>query len=119
MLNLGETSSRAMLLLLLRHYIDPDVAFRWLLWWEVWVALHLIVAWFMPGILKTLASPKRLPVPAQGVAQDAGRSQLQRLLSSAALPAYHVLMALVLPAATGVAAFGGAAQLVNVYDFWR
>ena len=108
-----------MCLLLLRLYIELDVALRWLLWWEVWVALHLIVAWFMPGILKTLASPKRLPIPALGVAQDAGRSQLQRLLSSAALPAYHVLMALVLPAAAGVAAFGGAAQLVSVYDFWR
>ena len=79
--------------------------------------LHLLVAWFMPGILRALAAPSRLPVPAQGAVSVAGKTWLHRLLSSAALPAYHVLMALVLPAATGTAAFGSPVQLLSLQTF--
>ena len=80
--------------------------------------LHLVVAWYMPGILKALAAPKRLPLPGSGADQGARKTPLQRMLSSAALPAYHILMALLLPAAIGVAAFGStatsASQLLGI-----
>lgn len=96
---------------------------RWLLGWEVWVLLHLLVAWFMPGVLKSLAAPRSLsPVHAQTAVAVENRTQLQRVLSSTALPAYHVLMALILPLAIGVSAFGSfsspaLAQLLNFYQF--
>ena len=85
--------------------------------WELWVTLHLLVAWFMPGILRALAAPSKLPLPAQGPISVAGKTRLHSLLSSAALPAYHILMALVLPAATGVAAFGSPVQLLTLQTF--
>ena len=81
--------------------------------------LHLLVAWFMPGILRALAAPSRLPFPAQGDMSVAGNTRLHRFMSSAALPAYHVLMVLVLPAATGVAAFGSPVQLLTLRAFLR
>ena len=90
---------------------------RWLLGWELWVTLHLLVAWFMPGILRALAAPSKLPLPAHGEMPMAGKTRLHSFLSSAALPAYHVLMALVLPAATGVVAFGSPVQLLTLQTF--
>jgi len=71
----------------------------------------------MPGVLKALAAPKELP--RAGVKPEAETTQLRRMLSSTALPAYHVLMVLLLPAATGVAAFGSAPQLSSIYNVWR
>ena len=91
---------------------------RWLVGWEVWVLLHLVVAWYMPRVLKALAAPKRLPIPGPGVESGPERTSVQKALSFVALPAYHVLMALVLPAAVGVAAFGSASQLLSFRNMW-
>ena len=73
----------------------------------------------MPGVLRALAAPKELPVPRAGAKPEAEKTQLRRMLSSIALPAYHVLMVLLLPAATGAAAFGSAPQLSSIYNVWR
>ncbi len=80
--------------------------------------LHLVVSWYMPRVLKALAAPKRLPIPGPGAEAGVEKTSVQKALSSAALPAYHVLMALLLPAAVGVAAFGSASQLLTFRNIW-
>ncbi len=94
-------------------------ACRWALAWEGWVLLHLLVAWSMPSFLAALARPPLdLPRPVNGMGAAGGEAEAQGwwLLLLVGMPAYHALMALVIPAGIGYAPFSSRLTAAHV---WR
>lgn len=77
---------------------------RWLLGWEAWVALHVLVAWFMPSVLRALAAqPQAGGVPGPGAHLRSAKGQ--KWVDWLGLPSYHVMMVALIPALVGYAPF--------------
>jgi len=95
--------------------LSNDVARRWLLGWEAWVALQLLVAWFMPSVLRVLARQ-----PAAGAAHVAaspvgGPRGRAKWAESLGMPMYHAVMVLLIPAAVGYAPFSRRLSMVHLW----
>ncbi|KAK9914760.1 hypothetical protein WJX75_000214 [Coccomyxa subellipsoidea] len=89
---------------------------RWLLGWEAWVALHLLVAWFMPSVLRALAARPHTGAGSGAIPPMGSASCRPKWVDWLGLPGYHAMMVLVIPALLGYAPFS---RRLSAGRLWR
>lgn len=83
----------------------------------MWVALHALVAWCMPSVLRALAAqPHASRALGQApVAAGAAKGQV-KWVDWLGLPLYHAMMVLIIPALVGFAPFSRRLSVRNLWD---
>lgn len=94
--------------------LSSNIAHRWLLGWEAWVALQLLVAWFMPSVLHTLARQPAAGATLSVAIAGGGPKGRAKWAQSLGLPIYHAMMVLLIPAAVGYAPFSRRLSMVHL-----
>ncbi|CAL8468718.1 g8258 [Coccomyxa elongata] len=90
---------------------------RWLLGWEMWVALHALVAWCMPSLLRALAAQPYASRALGQAALTAGAAKGRvKWVDWLGLPLYHAMMVLIIPALVGFAPFSRRLSVQNLWD---
>lgn len=83
----------------------------------MWVVLHALVAWCMPSVLRTLAAQPHAGMALGQAAVTAGTASGRvKWMDWLALPMYHVMMVLIIPALVGFAPFSRRLSVQHLWD---
>ena len=80
------------------------------------MALHLLVAWFMPSVLRALAARPHTGAGSGAIPPMGSASCRPKWVDWLGLPGYHAMMVLVIPALLGYAPFS---RRLSAGRLWR